>query len=108
MQTSGEILVEARHRHGLSQQRLAIRASTTQSRISRIERGQVSPSVDLLRELLYLMGEDLVVDVRPREFDVDRIALRERLALTPAERVERGIEAATRLLASGYLPDKGE
>jgi hypothetical protein len=52
------------------------------------------------------MGEDLVIDVRPLQFDVDRVALRERLALTPAERVERGIEAANRLLASGYVPDR--
>ncbi|MDP9227535.1 MAG: helix-turn-helix domain-containing protein, partial [Actinomycetota bacterium] len=43
-QTPGQLLREARRRHGVSQKRLAIRAGTTQSAISRIEGDRVSPS----------------------------------------------------------------
>ena len=62
--TPGQLLREARRRHGVTQAQLAIRASTTQSAISRIERDQVSPSVETLRELLHLLGEDLVLEQR--------------------------------------------
>ena len=41
--TPGELLRQARLRHELSQEQLAIRAGTTQSAIARIERDQVSP-----------------------------------------------------------------
>jgi transcriptional regulator with XRE-family HTH domain len=51
----GQLLQKVRHRHGISQKRLAMRAGTTQSAISRIERDRVSPSVETLRELLFLL-----------------------------------------------------
>lgn len=84
----GRLLREARKRHGLSQARLATRASTTQSAISRIERDQVSPSVETLRSLLHLMGEDLVLGYERRDFGIDPTLNRERLRHTPDERVE--------------------
>ncbi len=76
-----------------------MRASTTQSAISRIERNRISPSVATLQDLLFLLGEDLVLDAKPRETDVDVEALEERLSLTPEERIQRGIEDAGRVLA---------
>jgi len=88
--TPGQLLREARRRHKVSQARLARRAGTTQSAISRIERDHVSPSVETLRELLHLLGEDLVLGVEERDWGVDRSLVRERLALTPAQRVEHG------------------
>lgn len=92
--TPGEVLRDARHRHGVSQKRLAIRARTTQSAISRIERDRVSPSVETLRELLFLMGEDLVLGSEARDAGMDRTLTRRNLTLTPAERVRRGLEFA--------------
>ena len=89
--TPGQLLREARRRHGVSQARLATRAGTTQSAISRIERDRVSPSVDTLRGLLHLLGEDLVVATRPRDWGIDRAMVRANLALEPARRVERGL-----------------
>jgi DNA-binding XRE family transcriptional regulator len=44
----GELVREARLRHGLTQQELAARASTSQAAISRIEQDLVSPSVEYL------------------------------------------------------------
>jgi transcriptional regulator with XRE-family HTH domain len=92
--TPGEVLRDARHRHGVSQKRLATRARTTQSAISRIERDRVSPSVETLRELLFLMGEDLVLGAEPRDAGIDRTLNRRNLALPTADRVRRGLEFA--------------
>ncbi|MEX2447766.1 MAG: helix-turn-helix domain-containing protein [Solirubrobacterales bacterium] len=99
MKTPGELLKEARARHGVSQKRLAMRASTTQSAISRIERDRVSPSVATLAELLYLLGEDLTLGGVERDFGIDRTLNAERLKLSPSERVEYGMSMAEQLIA---------
>ena len=91
MQTPGQLLRDARRRHRLSQARLAARAGTTQSAISRIERDQVSPSVETLRSLLHLLGEDLELGARERDSGIDVTLNRERLKLTPDERVSYGL-----------------
>jgi transcriptional regulator with XRE-family HTH domain len=92
--TPGQLLREARRRHGVTQAQLAIRASTTQSAISRIERDQVSPSVATLRELLHLLGEDLVLVTESRDTGVDLAATRGNLGLDQADRVRRGLAFA--------------
>lgn len=84
----GELLREARKRHGVSQKRLAIRAGTTQSAISRIERDRVSPSVDTLRELLHMAGEDLVLASESRDAGIDVTLVKSRLAESTAERLD--------------------
>lgn len=94
MKTPGALLREARQRHGVSQRRLAIRAGTTQSAISRIERDRVSPSVDTLQELLRLLGEDLTLGTEPRDWGIDRTLNEHNLSFTPAERVRRGLAFA--------------
>src|ERR671922_920230 len=53
------LLRDARRRHGLDQRTLARRARTSQTQISRIERGEISPSVATLNRLLEAMGERL-------------------------------------------------
>jgi transcriptional regulator with XRE-family HTH domain len=67
----GEFLRRERAAYGISQGELATRANTTQSAISRIEAGKVSPSFDTLRELLRLLGTDLRLEAVPREIDLD-------------------------------------
>ena len=89
---------DARRRHGVSQKRLAIRAGTTQSAISRIERDGVSPTVNTLRELLWLLGEDLTLGAEARDFGIDATLNRERLKLTSSERVEYGLAMAEQLI----------
>jgi transcriptional regulator with XRE-family HTH domain len=89
--TPGELIRDARRRHGVSQTRLATRAGTTQSAISRIERDQVSPSVETLRSLLHLLGEDLELGAKQRDSGIDVTLNRERLKLTPEERVNYGL-----------------
>jgi len=100
----GELLRAARSRHGVSQARLATRASTTQSAISRIERDQVSPSVETLRSLLYLLGEDLELGVAERDTGVDRTMIRERLELSAGERVDYGTSFTDSLIQGRRAP----
>jgi len=90
----GRLLREARVRHGLSQQRLARRAGTTQSAISRIEQERVSPTVQTLAELLHLMGDELVLRAERRDSGVDLTLNRANLELTPEQRVRKGLEFA--------------
>lgn len=94
MKTPGLILREARQRHEVSQEELAARAGTTQSAISRIEKDRVSPSIATLGELLFVLGEDLVLDSESRDFGFDKTLSRSALALTPGQRVTRGLEFA--------------
>jgi transcriptional regulator with XRE-family HTH domain len=82
----------------VSQEQLASRASTTQSAISRIEADRVSPSVETLRELLYLLGEDLTLSSEPREWGIDRGQVRERLRLTPEQRLDYGLAFAKQVI----------
>jgi transcriptional regulator with XRE-family HTH domain len=98
--TPGQLLLNVRKRHGISQKRLAIRAGTTQSAISRIERDRVSPSVETLSELLHLLGEDLVLATEPREWGIDRTLIRERLRLPASERIDYGIAFAEQVIQS--------
>lgn len=95
----GELLRKARHRHRVSQAQLATRAGTTQSAISRIESGRVSPTVETLRELLFLLGEDLTLDSEERDWGIDRTLVRERFALSPSDRVDYGLAFATQMIA---------
>lgn len=94
MSTPGQLLREARRRHGVSQQRLATRAGTTQSAISRIERDGVSPSIETLEHLLHMLGENLVLGAEPRDAGIDRTLNQGSRRLEPDQRVRRGLEFA--------------
>jgi transcriptional regulator with XRE-family HTH domain len=94
VKTPGQVLREARLRHEVSQNELAVRAGTTQSAISRIEQDRISPSIQTLRELVYLLGEELILELEPRDTGVDATLNRSNLSRTPTERVRRGMEFA--------------
>jgi transcriptional regulator with XRE-family HTH domain len=104
VKTPGQLLREARERHGVSQKQLAMRARTTQSAISRIERDKISPSVETLRELLYLLGEDLTLVAEERDSGIDRTLNAERLKLSPSERLDYGAAFANQVIAMSPLP----
>jgi transcriptional regulator with XRE-family HTH domain len=90
--TTGQTLRQARQRHGVSQAGLAARAGTSQAAISRIERELVSPTVETLRRLFDVLGEELVLSAEPVDYGHDRTLLRRNLALSPQERIRRGVE----------------
>jgi len=104
MKTPGNLLQEARKRHGVSQKQLAMRASTTQSAISRIERDGVSPSVETLRELLYLLGEDLELDASSRDSGIDATLIDQSLRRSPTERLDYGMAFANMVIANSPNP----
>lgn len=98
MATPGQLLRDARRRHGLTQQQLAIRARTSQAAISRIERGLVSPSVAMLAQLLDLMGEELVLEAHAIDYGHDRTLLRENLARSVSDRIDHATAFANFVL----------
>jgi transcriptional regulator with XRE-family HTH domain len=61
----GDLIRDARRRHALSQASLARRAGTTQKQVSRIERGEISPSVATVGRLLAAVGERLELHAVP-------------------------------------------
>ena len=81
------LLRTARTRAGLTQRSLAARAGVPQSTIGRIETGAIEPRIDTLLRLLHASGHDLELGRRLGE-GVDRAQIRERLALTPHQRLE--------------------
>jgi len=88
-----DLIREARRRRGLSQERVALRAGTTQAAISRIERGEESPSWERARAILLVMGEALEPSVRPLQHDRDPRHLGMERERSPSERVEGAINS---------------
>lgn len=66
-----------------------MRGGTSQNAISRIERDELSPSVDTLQRLLAVMGERLELSVHPIEGDFDPDHLADSLAQSIDERLAR-------------------
>lgn len=60
-------LIELRIRRGLTQAQLAERVGTTQSAISRLEAGQVEPTLDTLRRVAAALDSRVEIHIRPRE-----------------------------------------
>ena len=79
---------EARQAGGLSQAALAERLSTTQSAVSRWERGHDEPRLSTLDAIIRACGRELVLssEVATND-DVDRAQIRQQLAMTPDERL---------------------
>jgi transcriptional regulator with XRE-family HTH domain len=82
-----QLIRETRKRHGVSQRSLALRAATDQAAISRIERGEISPSLETAERLLAAMGERLRLESEPLARHHDPLHLRAALQRTPAERL---------------------
>lgn len=102
--TPGQLIRDVRVRHGLSQERLALRAGTRQSAISRLERDATSPSVDTLAALLHAMGEQLVLSAEPLKRDYDPLHRAAAAARSPAERLRLAMSwnrLAGRMAAAG-------
>lgn len=95
--TAGQLLRDTRRRHGLTQRQLAIRARTSQAAISRIERGVVSPTVETLAELLWLMNEELVLGAERVDWGHDATLNQLNLALSLEDRICKNTVYARRM-----------
>lgn len=104
--TPAELIRFTRERAGLSQRQLALRAGSTQAAVSRIERGVVSPTFEMLRQLMLVMGEEPVLSAQRLPTDWDPAHMASTLARTPAERFALASSwnrLAGRLAAGGRL-----
>jgi predicted transcriptional regulator len=72
----------------LSQGALALRAATSQSYVSRVEAGDVVPTLRQAEHLLHCLGYRLRVQVEPLPRRSDPGALAEQLAMSPEERMQ--------------------
>lgn len=101
---AADLIRSARLRHGISQQRLARRVGTQQSAISRVERGEVSPTTETLELLLNAMGERLELEGVPLERDYDPVHRRAQAQRSPEERLALAVSwnrMAGRFAAAG-------
>jgi transcriptional regulator with XRE-family HTH domain len=91
---SGDLLVEARRRAGISQAELARRSGVAPSLIGRYERYEVIPSLERLRALLRACGLELSFRLANIDAtDHDQVLIERELRRTPAERLKRGLAA---------------
>jgi transcriptional regulator with XRE-family HTH domain len=94
---SGDLLVEARRRAGISQAELGRRSGVAPSLIGRYERYEVIPSFERLRELLRACGLDLSFRLASVDAsDHDGVLIERELGRSPAERLRRGLAAGRR------------
>lgn len=63
MEDVGTLVREARHRSGLSARQLAELAQVPASTVSRVERGEMNPTVAMLSRLIEAAGSDLVIEL---------------------------------------------
>ncbi|MGH2801072.1 MAG: helix-turn-helix domain-containing protein [Thermoleophilaceae bacterium] len=72
----------------LSQAELAVRAATSQSYLSRVEAGDVAPTLQQAEHLLNCLGYRLRVEVEPLARRSDPGSLPDQLAMTAEERLQ--------------------
>lgn len=87
MADPGALIRERRLAHGLTQAQLALRAGTTQTALSRLERGALSPTVATVERILFVLGETVQLEVSALEGEHDAAHLAGLLARSPAERL---------------------
>lgn len=93
MKSSGGLIRNHRVQLGLTQSSLARRAGTTQAAVSRIERGQTTPTWDTVRALLLAMGYEPHLQARRLPGRWDPVHLATVRARPPAERLALALSA---------------
>ena len=83
----GPLIRSVREEVGLTQAALAHRLGTTQSVVSRWERGGDEPRLSTLVRVLRACGRSITLSVRPEDDGIDRAQIRQQLAMSPSERL---------------------
>lgn len=91
-----ELIRRMRQAAGLTQAQLAAKLATTQSAVSRWERGHDEPRLSTLEKVSRACGYRLEVSV---DLDVDRAQIRQQLSMTPDQRLDAVVNMS-RMLAS--------
>jgi transcriptional regulator with XRE-family HTH domain len=92
--TGGALIREARLRAGLSQGELGERIGRDRTQVARWERDVVSPSFDVVMEIVAICGFDLQLELQP-SIPIDDAVIREWVELSPQERIERALREAS-------------
>src|SRR5579884_3948569 len=87
MTSAAALIRQARTGAALTQSELAARAGLTQSAIARLERGDSNPTIATLANVIAATGHRLTLAAQPHRASFDEGQLRERLAMTPAQRL---------------------
>lgn len=90
----GDLIREARRRAGLSQTALAGAIGTTQSAVSRWERGHETPRADTLVDILRACGFEADVVARPRDTGIDRAQIRNSLNMSVEKRLQSSVNVS--------------
>jgi transcriptional regulator with XRE-family HTH domain len=90
---ASRLVAYARRRAGFSQRALARAAGVPHSTVARVELGQLSPRADTLERLLRATGRTLATEELLGAGE-DRSLIRDRLALSPAERARLAVREA--------------
>lgn len=85
--TSAALIRQARADAAITQAELAARAGLTQSAVARLEREGSNPTIATLTDVIAATGNRLILTAQPHRSSFDESQLRERLAMTPAERL---------------------
>ena len=102
---SGDLLVEARRRAGISQAELGRRSGVPPSLIGRYERYEVIPSFERLRSLIKAAGFELSIRLtKVDQSNHDQVLVERELRRTPAERLRRGLLAGRKFGALKARP----
>jgi transcriptional regulator with XRE-family HTH domain len=88
MSEFGDLLAKLRATQRVSQRSLAIRAGTSQSYVSRVESGAVTPTLDQAGSLLNALGHRLELRVAALPGRVDEVERPRELAMTADERIQ--------------------
>lgn len=85
----GPVLRDARHRAGITQKQLSIRAGIAAPALSRIENGHESPSFERFATCLEALGFEPMLELRPLGgSQADPVHLAAEVELTAAQRLE--------------------
>jgi transcriptional regulator with XRE-family HTH domain len=99
MISAATLIRQARVDAAMTQAELASRAGLSQSAIARLERGGSNPTIATLANVIAATGHRLTLGAAARRASFDEEQLRERLAMTPAERLAN-FTASSRNLAA--------
>jgi transcriptional regulator with XRE-family HTH domain len=86
--TSAALLIRhVRAEAGMTQAELATRAGLSQSAVARLERGSSNPTIATLANVIAATGHQLTLGAALHRPSYDERQLRERLAMSPAQRL---------------------
>jgi transcriptional regulator with XRE-family HTH domain len=87
MSSTGTLIRAVRNEAGMTQADLAARAGMSQSAVARLERRGANPTIATLDNVIRATGHRLILAAEPVGASYDEAQLRERLAMTPAQRL---------------------